>query len=151
MRDLKIIQTEYANSEKKLKMAEEIIKKTKDEYKKLNGENIKLVHYKNKCEKYIQYLQDENSGLVLKLNSLYEKQQQQQEQQNYNKYKNTRNNYQLLDQQEEEEEEEQEEEEEKEEEEDITEKPLINKKKTGGRPPPKKIRKTIKKGISNFI
>ena len=122
MRDLKIIQTEYANSEKKLKMAEEIIKKTKDEYKKLNGKNIKLVHYKNKCEKYIQYLQDENSGLVLKLNSLYEKQQQQQqEQQNYNKYKNTRNNYQLLDQQEEEEE--------QEEEEDITEKPLINKKK----------------------
>ena len=140
MKDLKIIQTEYANSEKKLKIAEEVIKKAKIEYKKLNDDYIKLIGYKNKCEKFIQYLQDENSKVIQKLNNLYEKQQQQQQEQNYNnKYKNIRNNYQrLLDQQEEQEEEEEvEEEEEEQEEEDISdEKPLITKKKAN-RPPPK--------------
>ena len=140
MKDLKIIQTEYANSEKKLKIAEEVIKKAKIEYKKLNDDYIKLIGYKNKCEKFIQYLQDENSKAIQKLNNLYEKQQQQQQEQNYNiKYKYIRNNYQrLLDQQEEQEEEEVEEEEEKQEEEDISdEKPLITKKKAN-RPQPKK-------------
>ena len=160
--DLKIIQTEYANSQKKLKIAEEILQKTKMEYKKLNDEYTKLVDYKNKCEKFIQHLQGENNKSMQKLNNLHEKQQ------NHNKYKNNRNNlnkyYQLqkkhnekLEEEEEKQEEEQEEEEleeeELEEEEDITEHenhPLIIKKKAN-RPPPNKIRKKIKKGISNFI
>ena len=85
--DLKIIQTEYANSQKKLKIAEEILQKTKMEYKKLNDEYTKLVDYKNKCEKFIQYLQGENNKSMQKLNNLYEKQQ------NHNKYRNNRNNY----------------------------------------------------------
>ena len=147
VKDLKIIQTEYVNSQKKLKMAEDIIKKTKIEYKKLNDEYVKLVDYKDKCEKFIQYLQGENNKSIQKLNNLYEKQQQNHN----NKYRNIQNNYQLqekhaerlLDQQEHEEEEEQEEEEqEQEEEEDITEKPLITKKKAN-RPSPNKIRKKI--------
>ena len=156
VKDLKIIQTEYVNSQKKLKMAEEIIKKTKVEYKKLNDKYVKLLDYKDKCEKFIQYLQSENNKSIQKLNNLYERQQQNHN----NKYKNIRNNYQLqakgaerlIDQQEDQEEEEkveqeeleqeQEEQEEEEEEEDITEKPLITKKKAN-RPPPSKIRKKI--------
>ena len=139
MKDLKIIQTEYVNSEKKLKMAEEIIKKTKMEYKKLNDEYIKLVDYKNKCEKFIQYLQDENSKAIQKLNNIYEKQQQEQ---NYrNKYKNIRNNYQLLQERDAERllDQQEEEEEEKVGENISDEKPLITKKKANRPPPRKKI------------
>ena len=73
--DIKIIQTEQANSQKKLKLAEEIAQKTKTEYKKLNDEYIKLEHYKNKCEKFIQHLQGENSNLTQKLSNLHKKQQ----------------------------------------------------------------------------
>ena len=51
-RDLQIIQTEYANTQKKLKIAEEIFQKSKQEYKKLNDEYNKLIQYKDKCEKY---------------------------------------------------------------------------------------------------
>ena len=158
--DLKIIKTEYDNSQKKLKVAEEILRKSKIEYQKLNDEYTKLIDYKNKCEKFIQYLQDENNKSMQKLNNLYEKQQ------NYNKYGSDENNlnryYRLqkkdnekIKEKEEEEEEEleenEEEDEQEEEEEDITEQqPLIIKKKAN-RPPPNKIRKKIKKGISNFI
>ena len=152
--DLKVIQTEYVNSQKKLKMTEEIVQKTKVEYKRLDDEYTKLVDYKNKCEKFIQYLQNENNKLMQKLNNLYGKQE------NYNKYGYIENNVQLqqkkhLEKEQEEEEESEEEEEvedeEQQQEEDITEKqqPLINKKKVN-RPPPNKKRK-IKKGISNFI
>ena len=143
--DLKIIQTEYANSQKKLKIAEEILQKTKMEYKKLNDEYTKLVDYKNKCEKFIQYLQGENNKSMQKLNNLYEQQQ------NHNKYRSNQNNlnkyYQLKkkDSEKLEEEEEQQQQQQEEEKEDITEHenhPLIIKKKAY-RPPPNKIRKKI--------
>ena len=153
--DIKIIQTEQANSQKKIKLAEEIVQKTKTEYKKLNDEYIKLENYKNKCEKYIQHLQGENSNLTQRLSSLQKKLQNN----NNNKY--TRSNYYQLqnknseeleseEEKEEEEEEEQGYENELEQEEDITENethPLITKNKPN-KPPPKK---KIKKGISNFI
>ena len=86
--DLKTIQAEYVNSQKKLKMAEEIVQKAKVEYKTLDDEYTKLVDYKNKCEEFIKYLQNENNKLLQKLN-LYEKQQ------NYNKYGYIKNNVQL--------------------------------------------------------
>ena len=153
--DIKIIQTEQANSQKKIKLAEEIVQKTKTEYKKLNDEYIKLENYKNKCEKYIQHLQGENSNLTQRLSSLQKKLQNN----NNNKY--TRSNYYQLqnknseefeseEEEKEEEEEEQGYENELEQEEDITENethPLITKNKPN-KPPPKK---KIKKGISNFI
>ena len=145
--DLKIIQTEYANSQKKLKIAEEILQKTKMEYKKLNDEYTKLVDYKNKCEKFIQYLQGENNKSMQRLNNLYEKQQE-----NHNKYRSNRNNLnnyyksKKIEEEEEGEEPEEEQEELEEEDEDITEhennSPLIIKKKAN-RPPPNKIRKKI--------
>ena len=145
MNDIKIMQTQHVNSQKQLKIAEEIVQRTKEEYKKLNDDYIKLEKYKNKCEKYIKYLQDENSNIQLKLNSLYEERQQQQTHNKYRNNRNTSNNYYRLKNKEEEEEEEKEEEEE-EEVENITESEITEEKPN--RAPP---RKKVKKGISNFI
>ena len=133
--DIKIMQTQYINSQKQLKLAEEIVQKTKKEYQKLNDEYVKLENYKNKCEKYISYLREENSDIQLKLNKLYEEKQQQR-----NTFKRANlNNYRWKKKQEEEEEEE----------ENITEDlPLISEKKQNNPPPRKKPKK---KGISNFI
>ena len=70
------MQTQHVNSQNQLKLAEEILQKTKKEYKKLNDEYLKLENYKNKCEKYISYLREENNDIQLKLNKLYEERQQ---------------------------------------------------------------------------
>ena len=152
--DVKIMQTQYVNSQKQLKLAEEIIQKTKEEYKKLNDKYIKLENYKAKCEKYIKYLQNENSDIQLKLNSLYEQLQEQNNHSKYQNSQNTSNNYYRLrkykEEEKEEEEEQNEEEQNEEEEEDITEienKNLITETKLNRGPP----RKKIKKGISHFI
>ena len=145
--DIKIIQTQHGDSQKKLKIAEEIVQKTKVEYKKLNDEYIKLQKYKEKCENYINYLRDENSKIVLKLNKLYEEQQQSNKKQsNTNNYRRLRN-LKLNPPQEEEEEEEEEDSTQEDIEEDITNQHLLVKK---NKPPPNKIRK-VKKGISKFI
>ena len=139
--DIKIIQAQNTESQKKLKIAEEIVQKTKLEYKKLNDEYIKLQKYKVKCENYIKHLQDEVNRVLLKLNKVYEEQKRQQN--NNRVYRRLRNI--KLDPPQEEEEDENIQDEEIEE--DITEsQELITKNK----PPPNKIRK-IKKGISNFI
>ena len=138
MNDVKIMQIQHANSQKQLKIAEEIVQKTKEEYKKLHGEYIKLENYKNKCEKYIKYLQDENTNIQLKLNNLYEERQQQQTHNKYRNNRNTSNNYYQLKNKEEEGEEE--------EVENITESEITETKPN--RAPP---RKKVKKGISNFI
>ena len=138
MNDVKIMQTQHANSQKQLKIAEEIVQKTKEDYKKLNGEYIKSENYKNKCEKYIKYLQDENTNIQLKLNNLYEERQQQQTHNKYRNNRNTSNNYYQLKNKEEEGEEE--------EVENITESEITETKPN--RAPP---RKKVKKGISNFI
>ena len=74
-RDLQIIQTEYTNSQKKVKLAEQIFQKSKeeyiklnDQYKKLNDEYNKLVQYKDKCEKYIKELKQQNNNLQQEIN-----------------------------------------------------------------------------------
>ena len=67
-RDLQIIQTEYSNTQKKLKVAEEIFQKSKQEYKKLNDEHSKLIQYKTKCEKYIEELKEQINKLQQELN-----------------------------------------------------------------------------------
>ena len=67
-RDIQIIRTEYSNTQKKLKLAEEIFQKSKEEYKKLNDEYNKVIEYKDKCEKYIQELKKQNNKLEQELN-----------------------------------------------------------------------------------
>ena len=135
MNDIKIIQTQNSNSQKKLKIAEEIVEKTKVEYKKLNDEYVKLQAYKDKCEKYIKHLQKENTKLQLELNHLYEREQSRR---NRNYYRLTPAQQRRQQEQEEEDNFEQDDDVD-----DITE--------HEPKPPPNKIRKKIKKGISNFI
>ena len=143
IKDIKIIQTEQANSQKKIKLAEEIVQKTKVEYKKLNDEYIKLESYKNKCEEFIKNLQNENEKLTQQL-----RQSKQRNRYNYLVRTQNKNTEEFESEQEEEEEENNDIELE---EEDITvqnkARPLITKNKPN-KPPPKK---KIKKGISNFI
>ena len=138
IKDIKIIQTEQANSQKKIKLAEEIVQKTKVEYKKLNDEYIKLERYKNKCEEFIRNLQNENEKLTQLL-------RQSRQRNRYNYLVQTQNK--KTEKFESEEEEEEKNSDIELEEEDITENEAhpLNK---PNKPPPKK---KIKKGISNFI
>ena len=149
MNDIKIMQTQHINSQKQLKIAEEILNKTKEEYKKLNNEYVKLENYKNKCEKYITYLRNENSDIQLKLNKLYEERQTQQSRNTFKRAKSNNYHWNKIREEEQDEENQEQDEEEVEEEEYITEDVPLKSETKQNKPPPKK--KLKKKGISNFI
>ena len=144
-RDLQIIQTEYTNSQKKLKLAEEIFQKSKQEYKKLNDEYNKLVQYKDKCEKYIQELKQQINNLQQELNT------KKNHHVKYSIQHRPRQYYSRQRQEQEEQDEEEEEDNEYEDElyhQDIDENEEYIDNKNIVKPPPKK---KIKKGISKYI